>query len=91
MPEPWKNGDGVTRTLATDRRVDTTIAAADSDWNWRISVADIETSGPFSTFEQVDRTLILLHDGPLILNRSGAPIQRKTTGRPVHPIIIGRP
>jgi len=73
MPEPWKNGDGVTRTLATDRRIDTT------------------TSGPFSTFEQVDRTLILLHDGPLILNRSGAPIQRKTTGRPVHPIIIGRP
>jgi environmental stress-induced protein Ves len=68
-PEPWKNGNGVTRTLATDSRVDTMIAAADSDWNWRISVADIETSGPFSTFEQVDRTLILLHGGPLTLTR----------------------
>ncbi|NBT78085.1 MAG: 7-cyano-7-deazaguanine synthase QueC [Betaproteobacteria bacterium] len=79
-PEPWKNGDGVTRTLATDRRVDTTIAAADSDWNWRISVADIETSAPFSTFEQVDRTLILLHGGPLILNRSGAPITLTDAG-----------
>ena len=81
MPEPWKNGDGVTRTLATDRCVDTTIAAADSDWNWRISVADIETGGPFSTFEQVDRTLILLHGGPLILNRSGAPITLTDAGQ----------
>jgi hypothetical protein len=70
----------VIRTLATDRRVDTTIAAADSDWNWRISVADIETSAPFSTFEQVDRTLILLHGGPLILNRSGAPITLTDAG-----------
>lgn len=73
-PEPWKNGHGVTRTLATDRHAQSPTTAGDADWTWRISIADIETSGPFSTFEQVDRTLILLHGGPLILNRPSAPI-----------------
>ncbi len=73
-PEPWKNGQGVTRTLATDRRTDTPTGSSDPNWSWRISVADIETSGRFSTFEQVDRTLILLNGGPLILNQRGAPI-----------------
>jgi environmental stress-induced protein Ves len=89
-PEPWKNGLGVTRTLVTDRDVDrhadkhadTPTASGNPDWSWRISVADIEKSGSFSTFEQVDRTLILLHGGPLILNRSGAPITLSNPGEP---------
>jgi 7-cyano-7-deazaguanine synthase len=73
-PEPWKNGQGVTRTLATDRPAETTTGSGDSDWNWRISIAEIGASGPFSTFEQVDRTLVLLQGGPLILNRPRASV-----------------
>jgi len=91
-PEPWKNGQGVTRTLATDRHgerhpdkhtnkhADAPTGSGDPNWAWRISVADIELSGSFSTFEQVDRTLMLLHGGPLILNRSGAPISLTDAG-----------
>jgi 7-cyano-7-deazaguanine synthase len=86
-PEPWKNGLGVTRTLATDRDVDrhadTLTASGNPDWSWRISVADIEIPGSFSTFEQIDRTLILLHGGPLILNWSGAPITLTDAGQQI--------
>ncbi|MDP3170391.1 MAG: HutD family protein, partial [Polaromonas sp.] len=39
-PTPWRNGGGVTREL---------IAwPTPQDWDWRISVAEIEKDGPFS-------------------------------------------
>jgi environmental stress-induced protein Ves len=52
---PWKNGGGVTREVAA--------YPAGSDTNnftWRVSVADIDAGGPFSTFPGIDRTLVLL-------------------------------
>lgn len=33
---------------------------APPDWAWRLSVADVAASGPFSTFHNVDRTIALL-------------------------------
>jgi environmental stress-induced protein Ves len=52
---PWKNGGGVTREIAVypeGASLDTFI--------WRVSVADVEESGPFSRFPGIDRTLVLL-------------------------------
>jgi len=48
----WKNGAGTT----------TEIARHDEDgrWLWRVSVADVERSGPFSHFVGYERSITLL-------------------------------
>ena len=53
-PEPWANGGGTTRELA---RAD--------DGCWRISLADIDRDGPFSTFAGRHRLLTVV-DGPVL-------------------------
>jgi hypothetical protein len=50
---PWKNGGGLTREIL---KVPPDAAAFD----WRLSLATIETPGPFSAFDGYDRTLVLL-------------------------------
>ncbi len=52
--QPWANGGGTTRELA---RAD--------DGSWRISLADIEADGPFSTFAGRLRLLTVV-DGPVL-------------------------
>ena len=49
---PWRNGGGVTRELAA--------WPSSIDWTWRMSVAEIVQSGPFSTFDGVDRWFVVL-------------------------------
>jgi environmental stress-induced protein Ves len=41
-------------------------------FDWRVSVADIETSGPFSRYPYVDRCFVLLDGGGLTLHVDGA-------------------
>ena len=49
---PWRNGGGRTREL---------LAWPDAhDWQLRVSVADIEADGPFSTFAGVERWFAVL-------------------------------
>ncbi len=55
---PWKNGGGCTTEIA----IAPTGASLDA-FEWRISLATIAASGPFSAFPGVDRTLALV-DGP---------------------------
>lgn len=63
-PQPWRNGGGVTREL---------LAWPDSDdWRVRISVADIEADGPFSTFPGVERWFAVLQGGGVALSIDGA-------------------
>lgn len=51
-PSPWRNGGGVTREL---------LAWPDSaDWVWRMSVAEVAASGPFSRFDGVRRWFAVL-------------------------------
>ncbi|HEU0230822.1 MAG TPA: HutD family protein [Burkholderiaceae bacterium] len=52
---PWKNGGGTTRQVAC-----WPPGAGFDDFEWRVSVADIATSGPFSAFPGVDRHILLL-------------------------------
>lgn len=49
---PWKNGGGLTREIA--KREDSGRLI------WRISVADVETDGPFSIFPKMTRILTVI-------------------------------
>jgi environmental stress-induced protein Ves len=85
--EPWRNGGGRTRTIATGMREPPTLAV-DSDseppWDWRISVATIERSGPFSAFPGVDRSSLLLGAGRIELSAVGeASLQMQRPGEVV--------
>ena len=50
---PWKNGGGTTRELLS-------WPPGVADWHWRISVAQVETEGPFSRFDGVQRWFAVL-------------------------------
>src|ERR1044072_6743781 len=52
---PWKNGGGTTRDIALWPR-----GASLDDFDWRLSLAQVDRDGPFSRFDNVDRTLVLL-------------------------------
>jgi hypothetical protein len=49
----WKNGLGWTREIIRHP------GNADA-WSWRLSIAEVDKDGPFSSFENIDRELILL-------------------------------
>lgn len=51
-PSPWRNGGGVTRELAA--------WPSAQDWVWRMSVAEVASSGPFSRFDGVQRWFAVL-------------------------------
>ena len=59
---PWRNGGGLTSEVAIGPN-----GAGPDDFGWRISIARIDRDGPFSTFEGIDRTLMVLEGGPLVL------------------------
>lgn len=54
-PMPWKNGGGVTTEILA-----WPPAAGLDDFDWRISMAQVASGGPFSVFDGVDRTLTVL-------------------------------
>jgi environmental stress-induced protein Ves len=51
----WKNDGGATREIAAYP-----LGSGFDDFAWRVSIADVETDGPFSRFEGIDRTIVLL-------------------------------
>ena len=55
----WKNGAGWTSEIIK-------VPDAD-DWEWRLSIAEIETDAPFSAFPGVERELVLLSGNGLRL------------------------
>jgi uncharacterized protein len=50
---PWKNGGGVTREALR-------VPPSGDPFLWRVSVAQIDRSGPFSDFAAYNRTMVLL-------------------------------
>ena len=54
-PTPWKNGGGATRELAC-----WPLGAGIDAFDWRVSVASVAASGPFSAYPGVDRQIMLL-------------------------------
>ena len=63
---PWKNGGGSTTELAIFPQ-----GASLDDFVWRLSTASVNTSGPFSHFAQIDRSLAILSGEGLILHSDG--------------------
>jgi len=62
-PEPWRNGGGVTRELASHPKA---ASAQDGAWDWRVSIADVSKAGAFSVFPGMERVLTVI-DGELLL------------------------
>jgi environmental stress-induced protein Ves len=57
--QPWKNGGGTTTEIAVHPE-----GAGWDDFLWRVGIADITKSGPFSSFPGVDRSILLLDCPP---------------------------
>jgi uncharacterized protein len=57
---PWKNGGGMTHEAIR-------VPAAGESFLWRVSVAHIDTSGPFSDFAGYRRSMVLLRGRGLTL------------------------
>jgi environmental stress-induced protein Ves len=63
VAQPWRNGGGMTREL---------LAAPDSqNWQYRISVADINGDGTFSSYPGVDRWFAVLEGEGVYLQIDG--------------------
>ena len=90
---PWRNGGGVTRELLA--------WPSAQDWSWRMSVAEVESSGPFSAFEGVQRWFAVLTGAGVRLDMGQPPHQHSHTvtasgaplcfdgGSPAHCSLLG--
>lgn len=65
LPGPWKNGAGSTRELVA--------WPGPGNWAWRMSVAEVSGSGPFSRFEGVQRWFAVLQGAGVVLTTAGRP------------------
>jgi environmental stress-induced protein Ves len=64
---PWKNGAGST----TELFIAPPGASVQSGFDWRISLAQVPASGPFSVFPAYQRTIVLLQGDPMHLVHEG--------------------
>ena len=60
---PWKNGGGVTRLLAA--------SGDQTQTHWRLSLAEIQKDGPFSTFPGWERILTIVDGDGIDLTGDG--------------------
>jgi hypothetical protein len=63
-PTPWKNGGGITHEAAR-------VPPHGNSFRWRVSVAEIDTSGPFSEFAEYRRKMVLLRGSGVRLTFDG--------------------
>ncbi len=65
-PTPWKNGGGTAVDIAGQP-----ASGAAEQFDWRVNIATIARSGPFSDFPGIDRDFRLLDGGALELSVEG--------------------
>ncbi len=71
---PWKNGGGITHEAIR-------VPAQGDPFRWRVSVAQIDISGPFSDFAGYDRTMVLLRGGGVrLVCGGGDPVLLRNVG-----------
>jgi environmental stress-induced protein Ves len=66
VPQPWKNGAGITREVAAFPP-----RSGMESFDWRVSIANVANDGPFSIFPGVDRTIIILSGEGIALEVAG--------------------
>ena len=77
-PMPWKNGGGITYEVA----IFPADAALDG-FAWRVSMAQVESDGPFSRFDGIDRSLAIMQGNGLRLLVDGAALELGAQSRPL--------
>ena len=72
--QPWRNGGGVTRELASHSASTSSAESPgpDGGWDWRVSIADVSKAGDFSAFPGMDRVLTVVEGELLLLIVDGA-------------------
>ena len=68
----WKNGAGYTLEIARN--------VGDADFDWRISMADVTTSGPFSLFPNKQRIISVLNGQGMVLHVDNLPAKTLKQG-----------
>jgi hypothetical protein len=63
----WKNGGGTTAEIAVEPQ----DASAAGGFLWRLSLATIDQSGPFSAFPGCERTILLVEGDGFVLDIAG--------------------
>ncbi|PMS36633.1 hypothetical protein B0G57_10379 [Trinickia symbiotica] len=63
--EPWRNGGGITRTLAA------------KDGEWRISLAEVERDGPYSRFDGITRVSFVVRGSGVTLRHEASAVALK--------------
>jgi environmental stress-induced protein Ves len=78
--QPWKNGGGTTTEICVHPE-----GAGWETFGWRVGIADIARSGPFSSFAGIDRSIMLLDcpDG----SSMALDIDGELTGLPLHAFV----
>lgn len=76
----WRNGGGVTRELA--------VWPAQGAWDWRMSVAEVDRSGPFSRFEGIERWLAVLQGAGVRLDVGPPPGATHTEPSVTHTLTV---
>ena len=79
---PWRNGGGVTRELA--------VSPAQAEWQWRMSVAEVASSGPFSRFDGITRWFAVLAGAGVVLNVR-TPCDSGEPGSSEHRLTVNEP
>jgi environmental stress-induced protein Ves len=73
---PWKNGGGMTTEIMAK-------PGPSGGFDWRLSIAEVAQSGPFSDFGGYDRTIMLIEGAGFALDFDQAPSKR--IDRPYEP------
>ncbi|MFL4475333.1 HutD family protein [Paeniglutamicibacter sp. MACA_103] len=73
-PAPWRNGGGVTRQIASGKLGVSGFpdSVSGDEWDWRLSIADVESEGPFSAFVGMTRILTVIEGEGLAITIDGA-------------------
>jgi hypothetical protein len=67
---PWKNGGGVTHEILIGPD-----GAGVESFGWRLSIAEVACDGPFSSFADCDRSILLLDGAGMTLVFDGRPVR----------------
>jgi environmental stress-induced protein Ves len=76
---PWKNGGGVTQEVAVHP-----VGSDFDTFDWRVSIAQVHTAGPFSSLPGVDRRLAVLEGTLSIVVGGQGEAQLDAEAAPLH-------